>query len=67
VNRASPASRIRRLPTTSASRPPSSIRPPNASTYAVTTHVNWLRLIMRSSPMLGSATFTTVTSRISMN
>src|ERR687897_1773658 len=67
VNTASPMSRTLRRPSTSASRPPSNIRPPNVSTYAVTTQVSPSRPAARSAPMLGSATFTTVTSTISMN
>ena len=67
VNSTMPASSTRRRPRVSASRPPSSMRPPNASTYAVTTQVSAVRPMDRSAPMRGSATFAAVASRMSMN
>src|SRR5215211_180452 len=67
VKIASPVRNTWRRPARSASRPPSSMSPPVKSRYALTTHCSWPLAKPRSSPMLGSATFTTVASRMTMN
>jgi len=53
---------IRRRPTRSDSRPPSSSSPPKASEYAVTTHCRSATLKPRSRWAEGSAMFTIVAS-----
>src|SRR5262245_16604690 len=67
VKRTSPATKTRRRPSRSASRPPSSSRPPKRMAYAVTTHcrLSWLK--WRSVLIDGRATFTIATSRTTMN
>ena len=49
---------IRLRPSRSASRPPSSRKPPNVSVYAFTTHERSVRAKWRCVPIDGSATFT---------
>ena len=66
VNNESPAIRIRRRPSRSAARPPSSMKPPNVSAYAVTTHCRLVALKCRSRPIVGSETLTIVRSMIVM-
>src|SRR6266508_5223534 len=66
VNKASPAIRIRRRPSRSAARPPSSMKPPNVSAYAVTTHCRLVSEKCRSRPIVGSETLTIVRSIIVM-
>jgi hypothetical protein len=67
VKTSRPDTKIRRRPSRSAARPPSSSRPPNASVYAVMTHCRSPIPKWRSAWIVGSATFTTVMSRITMN
>jgi hypothetical protein len=67
VKTARPASMTWRAPSRSARRPPSSIRPPKARVYAVSTQVRVGRSRCRCAPMAGSATLTTVTSRMSIS
>ena len=66
VNTAKPTIRIRRRPSRSAARPPSSRSPPNVSAYAVTTHCRLVSLKCRSRPIVGSDTLTIVRSMIVM-
>jgi hypothetical protein len=66
VNTASPSIRIRRRPSRSAARPPSSRKPPNVSAYAVTTHCRLVSVKCRSRPIVGSETLTIVRSMIVM-
>jgi hypothetical protein len=66
VNRPSPSIRIRRRPSRSAARPPSSKKPPNVSEYAVTTHCKLVSLKCRSRPIVGSETLTIVRSTVVM-
>jgi hypothetical protein len=54
-------------PNRSARRPPSSRKPPNTSVYAVTTHWRFSGLRPKELWIEGSATFTIVVSRITMN
>src|SRR3954471_15044400 len=62
-----PPTNTRLRPSRSAIRPPSSRKPANASVYAFTTHWRPAPLKPRSARIDGSATFTTDTSRITMN
>jgi len=62
----SPAIKIVRRPSRSASFPPVSRRTPNVSAYAFTTHSSSDVLIFRSFWIDGSATFTTVLSSMIM-
>ena len=57
-NSTSPYMNIRRRPTRSASRPPSSRQPPNVSVYAFTTHERSAREKLNPLPIDGSATLT---------
>src|SRR6516164_2614391 len=66
VNTESPSIRIRRRPSRSAARPPSSKNPPNASAYAVTTHCKLVSEKCRSRPIVGNDTLTIVRSMIVM-
>src|ERR671934_854819 len=66
VNRASPSIRIRRRPSRSAARPPSSRKPPNVSAYAVTTHCRSVSEKWSLRPIVGRATLTIVRSTIVM-
>src|SRR5215471_18124082 len=63
----SPMISIRRRPTRSDSRPPSSRRPPKASEYAVTTHCRSALENPRSCWAEGSAMFTIVASRTTIS
>jgi hypothetical protein len=67
VKVARPPRKTRRRPKRSFARPPSISRPPVKSTYDVITHCRSLSAKSRSSAIDGSATFTTVMSRITMN
>ena len=67
AKRASPATNMRRRPSRSASRPPSSSAPPKKMAYAVITHCSPVSEKPRSDWIEGSATFTMATSRITMN
>src|ERR671935_3018828 len=62
LNSPSPSIRMRRRPSTSAARPPSSKNPPNVSAYAVTTHWRLVSEKCRSRPIVGSETLTIVRS-----
>src|SRR5581483_2150330 len=62
VNNESPTIRIRRRPSRSAARPPSNMKPPNVSAYAVTTHCRLVALKCRSRPIVGNETLTIVRS-----
>ena len=62
-----PMRKIRLRPTRSPARPPSSRKPPKTSVYALTIHCRSASDIPRSSWIEGSATFTIVASRITMN
>ena len=65
TNSAMPIMNSRRRPSRSASRPPRSRKPPNASVYALNTHDRSAGAKPRSPPTEGSATFTIAASRIS--
>ena len=62
-----PARKTRLRPIRSPARPPSSRKPPKRSAYALTTHCRPDSDIPRSVWIDGSATFTIVASRITMN
>src|SRR3954470_21148796 len=62
-----PTMNTRRLPNRSAARPPSRRKPPNAITYAFTTHGKFCSEKPRPLPMLGSATFTIDASKTTTN
>ena len=66
-NKATPAMKRRCLPSRSAARPPRSRNPPKTSVYAFTIH--WRLVGEKCSPrwIEGSATFTIVASRMTMN
>jgi hypothetical protein len=63
VKAITPITNTRRRPTRSPSEPPSRISDASASVYAFTIHWSALVPVLRSRPMCGSATFTTVPSR----
>ena len=63
ANQTTPDTKSRRRPKRSPSDPPSSSRPARVSAYALTVHWSPLSPASRSSPMVGSATLTTVESR----
>src|SRR3954452_22961209 len=67
ANSRSPASRTFLCPSRSAARPPSSRKPANVIVYAFTTHCRSTTENPRSPRIDGSATFTTDTSRMTMN
>src|SRR3954451_13405868 len=67
ANRNSPAIRTFLWPSRSAARPPSSRKPAKVIVYALTTHWRSTTEKPRSLRIEGSATFTTETSRITMN
>ena len=67
VKSASPARKTRRCPNRSVARPPSISSPPVKRTYAVITHCRSPSENARSSAIDGSATLTTVMSRVTMN
>src|SRR3954453_12404968 len=67
VNTNRPARNVRRRPTMSAARPPTSSRPPLQSTYAVTTHWRSAGAKPSPAPIEGSATFTNVMSSTTIN
>ena len=58
---------MRRLPSRSARRPPSSSVPPKKMAYAVITHWSPVAEKPRSDLIDGRATFTIATSRMTMN
>src|SRR5215203_4156730 len=58
---------MRRRPSTSAARPPSSRKPPKTSAYALITHCRSSCENPRSTLIEGSATFTTAMSRTTLN
>src|SRR5262245_61059963 len=62
-----PATNSRLLPSRSASRPPSKRNPPKMSVYAFKTQGRFCSENPRSVLIVGSATFTMVASRITMN
>src|SRR5579859_7183537 len=62
VNSPRPTIRMRRRPSRSAARPPSSKNPPKVSAYAVTTHCRLVWEKCRSRPIVGSETLTIVRS-----
>src|SRR3954447_5572657 len=62
-----PMRKIRRRPSRSAMRPPSSRKPPNMSAYALITHWRFACEKPRSILIEGSATFTIAMSRTTMN
>src|SRR4051794_21951769 len=64
---ATPAMNRRRLPKKSAARPPSSRKPPNISVYELMTHCRLAFEKSRPRWIDGSATFTIVASRMTMN
>src|SRR5258705_2893180 len=66
-NSAMPAMNSRRRPSASASRPPSSRKPPKISVYAFSTHDRLCSENPRLVWIVGSATFTTVASSTTMN
>src|SRR3954469_7990707 len=66
-NTAMPAMNSRRRPSASASRPPSSRKPPKISVYAFSTHDRLCSENARLRWIVGSATFTTVASSTTMN
>ena len=59
--------KIRRRPSRSPDRPPSSSSPPNASVYAFTTHSRFESEKPSAFWMCGSATFTMVESSTTMS
>src|SRR4051812_7110797 len=67
ANRMRPAMNIRRRPSRSAMRPPSSRKPPKVSVYALTTHdrLSWEK--SRALPMDGRATLTMEASSTTTN
>ena len=67
VNATRPTRNSRRRPITSASRPPSSRKPPKTRAYALTTHCRLSSENPRSTWIDGSATFTIAMSRTTMN
>ena len=64
VNRATPTMKVRLRPMVSPSRPPSSIRPPKVSTYAVITQLRPASDKASSSWIFGNATIATVLSMV---
>ena len=62
-----PIRKMRLRPTRSPARPPSRRNPPKMSVYELTTHCRSASDISRSSWIDGSATFTIVASRMTMN
>jgi hypothetical protein len=66
VNTPSPSISIRRRPSRSAKRPPSSRNPPKVNAYAVATHCRLVSLKCRSRPIVGSDTLTIVKSTVVM-
>jgi hypothetical protein len=58
---------MRRRPSRSAARPPTSRNEPKATVYAVTTHCRFEVEMWRSRWMTGSATLTTIPSSITRN
>ena len=64
---ARPAMKMRRRPRRSAARPPSSRKPPNAITYALTIQGRFSSEKSSPLPMLGRATLTIDASRTTMN
>ncbi len=64
VNSATPTMKVRLRPMVSPSRPPSSIRPPKVSTYAVITQLRPASERLSSSWILGRATIATVLSMV---
>ena len=67
VKTATPPRNSRRRPNTSPSRPPSSSRPPKARVKALSTQESEAGPKPRSASILGSATFTTVASRMNIS
>src|SRR3954469_14436144 len=67
VKTITPATKTLRRPTRSPARPPSSRKPPNTSVYALMTHCRLDVEKPRSRWIEGSATFTIVASRMTMN
>ena len=67
VNRVTPPTNNRLRPSRSARRPPRSSVPPNRIAYAVTTHCRLSCEKWRSCLIAGRATYTTATSRMTMN
>ena len=64
VNSATPTMKVRLRPMVSPRRPPSSISPPNVSTYAVITQLRPASDRLSSFWILGSATMATVLSMV---
>jgi hypothetical protein len=62
-----PATNMRRRPSRSAARPPRIRRPPNEMAYPVTTHCTASAGMCSSRSIEGSATFTMLKSRTTMN
>jgi len=67
ANSTRPEMNTRRRPSRSAARPPSSRKPANVTVYALTTHCRSCSEKRSELRMAGSATFTTDTSRTTMN
>ena len=67
VNTTSPKRKSRLRPSRSPARPPSRRKPPKTSVYALTIHWRFASERPRSFWIDGSATFTTVASRMTMN
>src|SRR4051794_32143156 len=67
ANTSRPTMNMRRRPTTSAIRPPRSRKPPNVSTYALTTHDRLSCEKLRAFPTDGSATLTIDASSTTTN
>ena len=67
VNSAMPAKNVRRRPSRSPARAPSSSRPPKVRAYALITHERLAVLKPRLAWILGRATFTMVASRTTMS
>jgi hypothetical protein len=67
VKRTTPARKIRLRPIRSPARPPSSRKPPKRSAYELTIHWRFASDMSRSLWIDGSATFTIVASRMTMN
>ena len=67
VKTTTPARKTRLRPIRSPARPPSRRKPPKISVYAFTTHCRSFSASFRSVWIDGSATFTIVASRMTMN